>query len=254
MKKRQEKLKQKKLAPQRKLPCINPREKVKIQYTNVHSRALVGPKMEAKPCVFIIDDDEEMRTALRRLLQKEGIETFTYASGREFLSEYNPLRSGCVLLDIKMPGMDGFAVIREMKRLGPTPPIIVLTGHADLNLAIQALDLGAFAFLEKPIASEELIRRVREALEAEARLLKHRKLKQKVTQKYKQLTSREKKVLARIISGVTNKAISSELRISPRTVEVHRRRLMRKMDASSLSELVAMVVGAELLECVEKRE
>lgn len=204
--------------------------------------------MDIKPTVFVVDDDEQMRFHLRRLLQAENLEVRTYASGKEFLGEYDPLVRGCVILDIKMSEMDGFAVLQEMRRRGATPPVIFLTGHADLELAKQALDAGAFALLEKPAHGEEVIRRVREALALDERLQKQRMLKQKALPKFRQLTPREKAILAKIVSGATNKAISTELGISLRTVEVHRRRLMQKMGASSLSELVAMVVGAGLLE------
>ncbi|MCG3144081.1 MAG: Transcriptional regulatory protein FixJ [Gammaproteobacteria bacterium] len=194
--------------------------------------------------VFIVDDDEAVRDSLQMLLEVEGFATRTFASAESFMEAYRPDWRGCLLLDIRMPGMDGVKLLEVMARRGSDLPVIVMTGHGDVPLAVRAMKAGALEFLEKPIAHDVLLAALRMALDQALRRREVQRNASEATVRVASLTARERDVLERLIMGDANKDIASTLGISLRTVEIDRARLMRKMQASNLSQLVRMALTA----------
>ena len=192
--------------------------------------------------VHIIDDDEAVRESLTFLLQSAGLIVKSYASGQDFLKVAADIGIGCVLTDVRMPDIDGLALQRLLAEKKISIPVIVMTGHADVPIAVQALKAGAVDFLVKPFDDEALLTALTRAMEishhAHAEAEEHSELLRKLDI----LTAREKQVLAGLVVGNPNKVIANELGTSPRTIEVHRARVMEKMGAQSLSELVRMGV------------
>lgn len=196
--------------------------------------------------VFVVDDDEAMRDALAQLLELTGLRVEVHADGPAFLAAYEADRSGCLLLDMAMPGMTGLDVQAALKTRGLEIPIVFLTGHGDIPMAVRAVQGGAVDFLEKPVQGTMLVERVNRALnlDAEWRLAKGRI--QDVRRRYARLSKREKEVMALAVSGLTSKEIALELGLSPRTVEVHRTHVMHKMGAANVAELVTMAACCDL--------
>lgn len=200
--------------------------------------------MKMAGLVHIIDDDDSVRESLCFLLKSYGMIVESYASGIDFLACTDQVASGCVITDVRMPGMDGLQLLKSMRQAGVHLPVIVITGHGDIPLAVRAMKLGAHEFLEKPFHDEALIAAVRSALSqsrsvySEAEALRVRGL-------ISTLSDRERQTLEALVNGASNKAIALQLGISPRTVEVHRANLMNKMGAGGLSELVKMAIVAE---------
>jgi FixJ family two-component response regulator len=190
------------------------------------------------PTVFVVDDDEAMRDALSQLLESSGMQVEVHTNGTAFLAAYTASRPGCLLLDMAMPGMTGLEVQAALQARGLEIPIVFLTGHGDIPLAVRAVRGGAVDFLEKPVQGALLIERVQRALklDEEWRLTQHRR--QDVRQRYARLSTREKEIMTLAASGLTSKEIARQLGISPRTVEVHRTHVMHKMGAANLAELV----------------
>jgi two-component system response regulator FixJ len=194
--------------------------------------------------VHIIDDDDAVRDSLAVLLDSAGLPVRTYASATEFLALAPGLAGGCVLTDVCMPGLDGLALQRRLTEVGVTLPVIVMTGHGDVPIAVAALKAGAVDFLEKPFDDERLITAVRVALAAGGDARRHAASVAEVAVRLASLTKREREVLDLLVAGNPNKTIAYDLGASPRTVEVHRARVMEKMGARSLAELVRMVIAA----------
>lgn len=188
--------------------------------------------------VFIVDDDASVRDALGLLLSIRGYRTAVFGSGEDFLRAWNREWVGCLVIDIRMPGMDGMALQRRLAEMGCPIPVIVITGHGDIGLARQAFKARAMDFLEKPIDDGQLILAIEEAFrcESQARLELHRR--QKALERQQKLTPREKQVLKEVVSGRHNRQIASELSISVRTVEVHKARLMAKLGVDNIPDLV----------------
>ena len=200
--------------------------------------------MRHEPTVHVVDDDEAVRRALCMLFRSDGLRTADYAAPGEFLDAVTPEMTGCIVLDIRMPGMDGLDLHQRLQEREIAMPVIFLTGHADVPKAVRAMKQGALDFIEKPFDDEHLLRRVQYALTKGA-LQKHRKAERdRLTERLEQLTPREREALNLIVAGHTNKEIAEQLHISARTVEVHRARLMKKLEADSLSDLVRMVLGS----------
>ena len=194
------------------------------------------------PVVFVVDDDEAVRSSVGMLLKSIGLEARAFGSAVEFLESYDPSQPGCLILDIRMPGMSGLDLQNRLNEMGSTLPIVFITGHGDVPIAVNAMRAGAVDFLQKPFHDQELIDRVQQGIEAsvqsQVRLDDLSLLKAKMDR----LTAREREVMGYVVEGAPNKAIAYDLGLSERTVEIHRSRVMKKMEAGSLAELVQMVM------------
>lgn len=200
---------------------------------------------EPEPTVFIVDDDEAMRDALDTLIRSVGIRTSLHASADEFLAGYDPEQPGCLVLDVRMPGMSGLDLQDALAKQGIELPVIIITGHGDIPMAVRAMRAGAVDFLEKPFREQELLHRIHQAVEQDAGARQDRAAKGEITARLASLTPREGQVLDLVVAGKPNKAIAGELGLSHKTVEFHRAKIMDKMRADSVAELVRMVLAAE---------
>ena len=195
-----------------------------------------------KQTVFIVDDDEPVRGALRLLMKSVGHDAKTFASGDEFLDACRPGLSGCLILDIRMPGMSGLELQQKLYQQGVNIPIIFITGHGDVPMAVQAMKHGALEFLQKPFREQELIDRVNEALVKDEGANVSALQRTEIEPRAAKLTAREREIMDMIVQGKANKVIAIDLGVSQRTVETHRTRIMKKMQARSLAELVQMAM------------
>jgi two-component system response regulator FixJ len=196
------------------------------------------------PLVHVIDDDEPLRDSIRMILAHEGLTAQTYASADAFLAApASP--TGCVVTDVRMPGMSGIELLTQIAARRLALPVIVLTGHADVALAVDAMKKGAVDFLEKPFKGEDLIEAVRRALKVGQDSRRVALTSQEAHARLGSLTARETEVLDRLVKGQPNKVIAFEMGISPRTVEVHRANVMKKTQAGSLPDLVRMFLNVE---------
>lgn len=189
-----------------------------------------------------MDDDQAVCKSLRLLLRSAGLATQTMNSAAEFLAAYQPAHPGCLLLDVRMPGMSGLDLQQELNVRGATIPVIFITGHGDVPMAVEAMQHGAFDFLQKPFRDEDLISRIQRALARDASTRAALKDRQDIQERLASLTPREHDVLRLIVQGKPNKVVAHELAVSQRTVEIHRSRVMEKSGASSLAQLVRMVM------------
>jgi len=196
------------------------------------------------PTVFVVDDDQAMRSSLKWLIESIGMQVKTYGSADEFLSSYFPGRAGCLLLDVRMPGMSGLELQAHLMREDSRPPVIIITGHGDVAMAVKAMKSGAVDFIEKPFHDEELLTSIRNALEFDEKRRVLRSRRAEIAVRLAELTPREHEVMEMVTEGRANKEIAIVLGVSAKTVEAHRARVMDKMDASSLAELVRMVLIA----------
>jgi FixJ family two-component response regulator len=190
------------------------------------------------PTVFLVDDDDALRTGLSQLLENAGLAVEAFANGMSFLSAYKAGRPGCLLLDVTMPVMGGVELQEELTQRGLKIPIVFLTGHGDIPLAVKALQSGAADFLEKPFDADVLIERIQKALGVDEQCRQMEGQAQIIRERLDQLTLREQEVMALVVTGLSNKVIARQLGISYRTVEIHRAHVMHKMKASNLAELV----------------
>jgi RNA polymerase sigma factor (sigma-70 family) len=193
----------------------------------------------------VVDDDEAVRRSLEALVRSVGLSVESYASGQEFLAAYNPDRPGCLVLDIRMPGMSGTELQETLRQRGYTLPIIVITGHGDVPIAVHAMKHGAVDFIEKPFSKQLLLDRIHEAIARDGRMREESSRNAKIQSRLATLTPRERQVLELVAEGKPNKRIAAELGVSKKTVEVHRSHVMRKMQAGSLAEVVEQVVTAK---------
>lgn len=197
---------------------------------------------EPVPTVFVVDDDHAARSSLRLLLKSMGLTTLAYESAPEYLQAHDGSEPGCMLLDVRMPGMSGLELQDELRSRGKTIPVIFITGHGDVAMAVQAMQRGAFDFLPKPFRDQELLDRVQRALAWDQANHAQVKLLGAAQQRLASLTPREREVLELVVGGMPNKVMAYRLGISQRTVEIHRARVMEKMCARSLAQLVRMMV------------
>lgn len=199
----------------------------------------------AEPCVFIVDDDAAVRDAIRLLIRSIGLRAETYGSGQEFLEAFEPDRPGCLVLDVRMPGMSGLDVQQLLLERRSTLPIIFVTAHGDVPMAVEAVKAGALDFVQKPFRDQELIDRIQQGLAQDDRIRRDSAGIEEIEQRLSTLTPREREVMELVVVGNPNKVIAIDLGLSERTVEIHRARVMEKMQADSLPHLVRMVVKVE---------
>jgi two-component system, LuxR family, response regulator FixJ len=197
---------------------------------------------EIKPTVFVVDDDAAVRDSLRMLLKSVGLPVEVFESGQEFLDADRDDRPGCLVLDIRMPGMSGLELQVKLNERHSILPIIFITGHGDVPMAVEAMQAGAVDFIQKPFRDQDLLDRINQALEKDAGS------RRMIRKRLESLTPREKEVLDLVVAGKANKVIAGDLNLSQRTVEIHRARVMEKMEAHSLAHLVRMVLEVERTE------
>jgi two-component system, LuxR family, response regulator FixJ len=197
--------------------------------------------------VHVIDDDEAARDSLAFMLGTAKIDVKTYDSATAFLAVASNVKSGCIITDVRMPEISGIDLLRRLKELKIGVPVIVVTGHGDVPLAVEAMKIGAAEFLEKPFDDEVLLNAVRSALNRQNTDSKRQAERADIDSRLAVLSNRERDVLQGLVSGLANKQIAFNLGISPRTVEIYRANLMTKMEASSLSDLVRMALVAGVL-------
>jgi two-component system, LuxR family, response regulator FixJ len=201
----------------------------------------------AQPVVHIVDDDEGLRESLAFLLRSAALEVRSFESAKAFLDELPHAVPGCVITDVRMPDMNGIELLRRLKELKISVPVVVITGHGDIALAVEAMKMGAADFFEKPFDDDLLVASVRAALRQREDQTKRGAERAEIEHRISSLSPREKDVLAGLIEGRANKQIAFDLGISPRTVEIYRANLMNKMQADSLSGLVRMALISEML-------
>jgi two-component system response regulator FixJ len=194
--------------------------------------------------VFIVDDDDALRDSLRALLESADLRVEDFNSAAKFLDIYTPARGGCLVADVRMPDMDGLALLAELAKRQASVPVIVMTGHGDIPLAVRAMRAGAADFIEKPFDDERMLASIRQALDLGRQARGQSSAAQAAQERIAGLTPRERDVLELLVAGHPNKVVAFKLDISPRTVEVHRGRLMEKMQAKSLSDLVRTALSA----------
>ena len=202
--------------------------------------------MTTEKTVYVVDDDEAVRRFLRGLIGSIGLRVKTYASAQEFLDGYEAGSPGCLLLDIRMPDMSGLELQAELRRREIDIPVIILTGHGDVKVAVHAMKAGAVDFIEKPFNNELLLHAIQKVLADSLHSSGTRVRRQEILQRLETLTTRERQVLGLVVAGETNKGVARRLGISEKTVEIHRARVMEKMQAKSLAELVKMAAVLEV--------
>ena len=198
--------------------------------------------MIADPTVSVVDDDPDLRRSMQWMLTKSGLNVRTYPSAEQFLQEYDANEPGCLILDLRMPGMGGLELQQTMRRQKQVPPVIILTGHGDVSTAVRAMEAGATAFIEKPCSRQVLLDRVQQALKQDVEARHHQAERDELESHLVQLTRREREVMQLVVAGKTTKQIARQLGTSDRTIEVHRGRVMKKMGVDSLARLVLIAV------------
>lgn len=196
------------------------------------------------PQVYLVEDDEAVRESLQLVLESVGRSVQTYASAAQFLEHWNPEMAGCVVLDIRMPGMNGMELQRKLNEINCMLPIIFVTGHGDVPMAVEAMQQGAVDFVQKPYREQELLDKIDNALALDAQNRESLQQRQEILARIDSLTPRERDVMELMIVGKANKVIAIDLDISQRTVEIHRARVMEKLHANSLAHLVRMALAA----------
>jgi two-component system, LuxR family, response regulator FixJ len=200
---------------------------------------------DSQALVFVVDDDEAVRSSTKLLLKSVGLPAVTFASAQEFLDNYDPLQPGCVVLDVRMPLMSGLELQQLLNIRGAIIPVIFITGHGDIPMAVEAMQHGAFDFLQKPFRDQDLLDRVQKALEKDRVNRVQLREKTRIQERRESLTPREREILELMTRGKPNKVMAADLGVSQRTVEIHRARVMEKMGASSLAQLVRMVMDID---------
>jgi len=198
-----------------------------------------------QPTVFVVDDDPGIRDSVTWLFQSVGLPVETYGSAQKFLDTYVPSRPGCLILDVRLPGMGGLDLLEALRRRGATLPVIVVTAFGEVHSAVRAMKGGAIDVMEKPTRDQVLLDRVQQALELDRRTRATLASRAEAAARYARLSKRELEVLGLIIGGKANKVIATDLKLSPKTVEAHRAAIMRKLGVHSIAELVRIVMLAE---------
>ena len=200
------------------------------------------------PTVFVVDDDPAMRESLSFLVGSVGLAVECFANARDFLDRYDEQRDGCLVLDVRMPGMSGLELQEKLTDRGVDIPIVMITGFGDVPMAVRALKRGAMDFIEKPFTDQDLLDRIHEAIEVDRKRRTDRARRDEVSARIGRLTPRERQVMNSVLAGKPNKVIAHELGLSPKTIEVHRARMMDKMQVASLAELLQLVIGQHTAE------
>ena len=191
--------------------------------------------------VYVVDDDEAVRDSLKLLLESVDLPCQTFASASDFLENHDPDQHSCLVTDIRMPGMSGLDLQEELNRRSSTIPVLFITGHGDVPMAVDAMKSGALDFIQKPFRDQDLLDRIHQALESDEERREDNRELSETRNRIARLTARETEVMHRVVQGQANKVIALDLGVSQRTVEIHRARVMQKMGARSLAELVRMV-------------
>ncbi|MCM8856238.1 MAG: response regulator transcription factor [Candidatus Thiodiazotropha sp.] len=202
--------------------------------------------MSKRPTVFVVDDDQAMRNSLKWLIESVSMQVETFESADAFINSYYPGRSGCLLLDVRMPGMSGLELQEYLRANQIAIPVIIITGHGDVPMAVRAMKSGAIDFIEKPFNDELLLESIRHALALDVRQRDMQSQRAEIATRLARLTPREHEVMVMVTNGKANKEIATSLGVSAKTVEAHRARVMEKMEADSLAELVRMAINANL--------
>ena len=203
--------------------------------------------MSETSSVFIVDDDEQVRSALTLLMESVGLKSESFSSAQEYLDQFDATKSGCLILDVRMPGLSGLDLQARLSVEKIHPPIIIITGHGDVPMAVRAVTAGAVDFIEKPFNNQSMLDCVHRAIEQDAKTRGESSRLQDIESRYNELTPREKEVLQSVIEGRRNKIIASEMNISQSTVEAHRSKVMEKMMANTLSDLMRMALLLKLI-------
>lgn len=198
--------------------------------------------MGSEPTLFVVDDDPAMRRSLQQLAESVALQIETFDSAAAFLKAYDPDRPGCLLLDLRMPGMGGLELQQQLNARGGAIPIIILTAYADVDAAVRAMKAGAIDFMEKPFSAQALLERIHAALARDAQRRQQRALHADFHSRLRRLTPREKEVMGLLAEGKSVKMVAVELGLSHKTVQVHRARIMDKLEVSSIAEMVREVV------------
>ncbi len=199
----------------------------------------------SNPTIFIVDDDPAMRDSLSWLLKNIGYTVEVFSSAQEFLDNYEQTAPGCLVLDVRLPGMSGIQLQHKMKSENIRLPVIIISGHGDVPMAVKAMQQGALVFLEKPFRDQELLDNIQDALEIDAKYREKDAVSQIIRAYIESLTQRETEVMALMVKGESSKEIAKSCEISVKTVEIHRARVMEKMQANSLPELVHMTINLQ---------
>lgn len=213
--------------------------------TDTGATALMAHDDAPEPTVFIVDDDRSIGQLMERMLRSVGLKYRVFHSGDEFLDAFPDDSAGCLVLDIRMPGIGGLEVQQALKDRGWQLPIIFMTGYADVTMAVDAMQNGAFGFVEKPFRPQQLLDRISEALRADSERRAQTLQTKQDRERLARLTDREREVLALIVDGKANKEIARELDLSRRTVEIHRARTMDKLEANSVAQLVRLYLAVK---------
>lgn len=201
---------------------------------------------ETRPIVYVVDDDIAMRKSLQHLLESVGLSTRVFESAGEFLSSYEPAAVGCAIVDVRMPGISGLDLQEQMRMRGIDLPVIVVTGHADVQMAVRAMKAGAFDFIEKPFNEQLLLERVQRAIDLHSKVYVVQMEREAILARMRSLTPRETQVMEMVVNGSPNKQIAASLGLSEKTVEVHRSHVMTKLSAGNAADLIRMVLTATL--------
>lgn len=200
--------------------------------------------MSSEPTVFVVDDDPGARNSMCAMVMAQGVRAEAFESAEAFLAAYDPGRSGCLILDYNLPGMDGLRLQQTLARLGSALPVIVITAYANVPLTVQAMESGAFTLIEKSAVNQDLWSKIQKALDLNVSMLKAQKEREQIRRRLETLTADERRVMELLIAGRSNKQVAAEMELGLRTAELRRARIMEKMQADSLPELVRMVLSA----------
>lgn len=198
-----------------------------------------------RPTVFVVDDDPPMRDSLAFLIGTVGLQVESFGTAEEFLAAYDSRAPGCIVLDVRMPGLSGLELMEHLQRDPFAPPVMLITGHGDIPMAVRALKAGAFDFIEKPFSDQVLLERIQQALQHDEVARKSATTRAEIQRRQQRLTPRECQVFEAVVAGKANKVIADELSLSQKTIEVHRAHVMEKMRAESFADLVKMAIALD---------